>query len=238
MRLVLHQAGDHVNAAALELLRPVDVQRFVEPRLHFDEDRYVLACSGSVQQRVGDLRGPARSIQCELDGGHVRIIRGLHDEALRRLLERVVRMMHEYVALVEHVEHRPVGFDRLGLLERLVVQLGQRELRELGHCSQVDQPVCIEDVRWVDGNTLAALLAPQLPQQQVADRVRHGAFHFDPHHRSLGPLQDVVLYHFEEVVRSGLAELHLGAPSQPERVDLQHLARGIECPDVFRDQVL
>ena len=96
--LQVHEPVDDVDARLLELLRPFDIALLVEPRLELDEDEHFLAGPHRLQQRIDDPGPPARPVQRELDGQHVRVRRRFREQALHCRLEGIVRVMDQDVA--------------------------------------------------------------------------------------------------------------------------------------------
>ena len=69
-----------MDAGFLQLPRPVDVVRLVEPRPQLDDRRDLLAIAHGVHQRADDARVAAGAVKRLLDGQHVRVRRGLLEE--------------------------------------------------------------------------------------------------------------------------------------------------------------
>ena len=114
------EAVDHVHARLFEDAGPFDVGLFVEARLELDERDDLLALLRGLHQRAHDRALLARgAVDGLLDREHVRIVGRLLDELLDRRRERVVRVVHEHVAGLQHAEEvaRALGAaeHRLGL---------------------------------------------------------------------------------------------------------------------------
>ena len=91
------QAVDDVAARLLELAGPADVGLLVEAGLDLDDHQHLLAGLGGVDQGVDDRRVTGGAVERLLDRQHVRVGRGLLEEALHRRGERVVGMVEQYV---------------------------------------------------------------------------------------------------------------------------------------------
>ena len=104
VRLQPDEAVDDVAAGALQRARPLDVGALVEAGLDLDEDHDLLAGLGGVDERLDDRRVTGSAVERLLDGEHVRVSRGLLDEPLHAGRERVVGVVHEDVALAQHLE--------------------------------------------------------------------------------------------------------------------------------------
>ena len=149
VRLEADQAVDDVAAGPLQGARPADVGHLVEAGLHLDQHHHLLAGGGRVDQRVDDRRVAAGAVERLLDGQHVRVGGGLLDEALHAGGERVVRVVHQDVALAQPVEdaarHLAVGQLRVGgrderaVLEVVAVALAV-DLPQRGQVEQAGHP--------------------------------------------------------------------------------------------------
>ena len=104
VRLEAHQPVDDVHARLLQLARPPDVGLLVEPRLDLHQRDDLLARRRRVHERVDDGGVARRPVERLLDREHVRVGRGLLDEALHAGGERVVGVVDEHVALAQRGE--------------------------------------------------------------------------------------------------------------------------------------
>jgi hypothetical protein len=104
VRLQAHQAVDDVHTRLLELARPDDVGRLVEARLDLHQSEHLLAAFGGVDERLNDRAVARGAVERLLDGEHVRVARGLLEEAHDARRERLVRVVHEHVALADRGE--------------------------------------------------------------------------------------------------------------------------------------
>ena len=160
-----------MHARLFEHAGPVDVGLLVEARFELDQRDDLLAVLGRLDERAHDRAVGARgAVDGLLDREHVRIGRGLVDEGLDRRRERVVGMVHQYVALLQDPEevaaHLAAGQHRLGLRSpRSVLQLGTVEGVEVPEAGQVERPV--DDVDGGVGDL-------ELAAEQLARLGRHG----------------------------------------------------------------
>src|SRR5881396_1810014 len=84
-------------------------------------------------------RTAARAIQRQFDRHDVRVVRGFDHESLHCGLEGIVGVVDEYVPLREDREDRPALIDRRAPTMRRVVQLGERQTRELAQGAEVEE---------------------------------------------------------------------------------------------------
>ena len=137
VRLQADHAVDDVAAGPLQRLGPADVGLLVEPGLDLDQHHDLLAGLGSVDERVDDRRVAAGAVEGLLDREHIRVGRGLLDEALHARGERLVRVVHEHVALPQGGEH---ALGRLVLGEPRRRRRHERRLLEVRAVHVVDLP--------------------------------------------------------------------------------------------------
>jgi hypothetical protein len=104
VRLEADDAVGDVRADLFQRAGPLDVLGLVEACLQLDEHRDLLAVLDRAHQGLHDGRVRRGAVQRLLDGQHLRIDRGSLHEALHAGGERMVRMVHQQVALADHVE--------------------------------------------------------------------------------------------------------------------------------------
>ena len=137
VRLQPDDAVDDVAAGPLQRPGPLDVRLLVEARLDLDQGHDLLAGLGGVDQRVDDRGVTGRAVERLLDRQHVRVGGGLLDEALHAGGERLVRVVHEHVAVAQRREHR---LRRLALGEARVGGRHERPLLQRRTVDVVDLP--------------------------------------------------------------------------------------------------
>ena len=142
VHLQADEAVDDVDARRLQRLGPLDVGALVEASLELDQHRHLLAALGGADQRAHDRAVARGAVERHLDGEHVRVDRRLADELLDGGAERVVGVVHEHVAVAEHVEE-------VGPLLLAVVEPGRRHplehrVLELRAVERVDRPQAAE----------------------------------------------------------------------------------------------
>ena len=98
-------AVDDVDARLLQRARPADVRALVAARLQLDHAHRLLAALGRADQGGHERRVVRRAVHGHLDREDVGVLDGLADEALDGGRPRVVRVVHEDVALADDLEH-------------------------------------------------------------------------------------------------------------------------------------
>ena len=137
------EAVHDVRARLLEHPGPFDVRLLVEARFQLDERDDLLARFRRLHERRDDARlVAAGAVQRLLDREHGVVARGLLDERLHRVRERVVRVVQQDVA----VAHRPEHVAVLAARERRRVLRRERRVLQLGPAQavQIPQPVQVE----------------------------------------------------------------------------------------------
>ena len=234
MRLEADEAVDHVHARLLQCARPLDVGLFVEARLDLDERDDLLAGLGGVDERVDDRGVAGRAVQRLLDRQHVRVGGGLLDEALHARGERVVRVVHQHVAVAQRRE------DALGCLafaerrrggghERRVLELGPVDAVDLPQRRQVEQPGHLDDVAGVD---------VELAQQQLEHVLGHVVGDLEAHRRAEPAAGQLAFQRLQQVLVAVLLDLEVGVAGDPEGVVLDDLHAGEQHRQERRDQLL
>ena len=129
--LEARHAEEDLDAAVGEAPCPLDVVGLVEPCLELDDDGDPLAVPRSVDERVNYLAVLRDSVDVDLDGGDGRII-GCLAEQLGEVLEAVVRIVQENVALADGIEYVLVRVElvRAERCHRRVLELGAADVRE------------------------------------------------------------------------------------------------------------
>ena len=222
MRLEPDQAVHDVHAGLFQCARPLDVGLLVEARLDLDQRDDLLARLRRVDQRVDDRRVTGGPVQRLLDRQHVRIRRGLLDEALHRRRERVVGMVHQHVAVAQR------GEDALGCLplaerrwggrdERRVLELGPVDAVDLPQRRQVEQSGYLDDVAGVD---------VELAQQQLEHVLGHVVGDLEPHRRTEPPSRQFAFERLQQILVAVLFDLEVGVAGDPEGVVLHDLEAG------------
>nr|CEL15387.1 hypothetical protein [Kibdelosporangium sp. MJ126-NF4] len=234
VRLEPDQAVHHVHARLLQCPRPLDVRLLVEPRLDLDQRDDLLARFGRVDQRVHNGRITRCSVERLLDREHVRVAGRLLDETLHTRRERVVRVMHQHVALPQRGEH---ALGRLVLGERRVRRGHERGVLEvlavhgmqLPQARQVQQPVDDHDVVRVHF---------QLTQQQLLHVLAHVAGDLQPDRRTEAALRQLALQREQQVLVAVLLDFQVRVSGHPELVHLGDVHSGEQLTEVGPDQVL
>ena len=181
MCLEADQPVHDVDARLFEQLRPFDVRLLVEARLELDERDHLLVLLGGVDERPHELAvGAGGAVQRLLDREDVRVAGGLLDERLDGGRERVVRVVHEHVALLEDAEHvgRSVGAHegRLRLRgPRLVLQLGPVEVVQPPQPAEAEGAVDDVDV---------GVAELELAAQELEYLVAHLSVDLEPYDRA------------------------------------------------------
>ncbi|MDQ0775695.1 hypothetical protein QF026_004161 [Streptomyces aurantiacus] len=230
------EAVDDVAARLLQLLGPLDVGLFVEAGLDLDQDQYLLAGFGGLDERVDDRGVAGGPVQGLLDGEDVRVLGRLLQERLDGGREAVVRVVQEDVPFPESGEYVRRG-RRLDLRE---VAVGARdELRELqlGPVEGADA----EETGEVQGARQRVHLGLgdlQLPYQQVEYVPVDGLLDLQAHRRSEAAPHQLLLQGLEKVLGVVLLDLQILVAGDTERVVLQDLHAGEELLQVGRDDVL
>src|SRR5882762_5624624 len=94
VRLQTNDSIHDMDPGFLQRTSPLDVCRFIEPRLKFNHYGYLLAALGCFRQGSHDLRVAAGTIHSLLDSKYVRVFRRLLDE-IQNALKAFVGMMYE-----------------------------------------------------------------------------------------------------------------------------------------------
>ena len=106
--LAVHlQARDtkyHIDTALGQTLGPVDIGGLIKPRSQLYYRQYTLAVLHGIDQRIDHPRIPRNSVQTYFDTGHLGIKRRRLQQ-IDDVIERVVRVIEEYVPLANAVEH-------------------------------------------------------------------------------------------------------------------------------------
>ena len=234
VRLEPDQAVHHVHAGLFQCAGPLDVGLLVEARLDLDQRDDLLARLGGVDQRVDDRRVTRCAVQRLLDRQHVRIGRGLFDEALHRRGERVVRVVHQDVAVAQR------GEDALGRLpfaerrrgggdERRVLELGPVDAVDLPQRRQVEQSGHLDDVAGVD---------VEFAQQQLEHVLGHVVGDLQPHRRTEPAARQFAFQRLQQILVAVLFDLEVGVAGDAERVVLDDLQAGEQHRQEGRDQFL
>ena len=234
VRLQPDQAVDHVHARLLQRARPGDVGLLVEPRLDLDQRDDLLAGLGRVDQRVDDRRVAGGAVQRLLDREHLRVGRGLLDEPLHARGERVVRVVHEHVALAQRRED---ALRRLALAERRVRRRHERRVLQLlavhavqlAQAGQVEQAGHLDDVGRVDVH---------LAQQQLEHVVGHVLADLEAHRRAEPALGQLAFQGLQQVLVPVLLDLEVGVAGDAEDVALDDVHAGEQLAEVRGDQFL
>ena len=140
-----------VCARLLEHPGPLDVRLLVEAGLQLDECDDLLSRLGRLDERYDDAGlVAAGAVQRLLDREHRVVARGLLDERLDRVRERVVRVVQQHVAASHRPEHVAVFSAREGrrVLGREcgVLQLGPSQVVEIPQPAQIERRVDLIDV--------------------------------------------------------------------------------------------
>src|SRR5208282_4047283 len=101
--LEVEEPINHLSAGSLEVARPADVGRLIEPRLEFDDRGDRLSRLGRFDERLYDRRIVARPIERLLDRNDGGIGRGLPDE-LHHHVEAFIGMVHDDVLVADRRE--------------------------------------------------------------------------------------------------------------------------------------
>src|ERR1700730_1126731 len=94
VRFQTNDSIHNMDPGFLKRTSPLDVGRFIEPRLEFNHYGYLLAALGCFCQGSYNLRVTAGTIQSLLDGQYVRVLRRLLDE-IQNALKAFVRMVYK-----------------------------------------------------------------------------------------------------------------------------------------------
>ena len=230
------EAVHDVDAGFFEHAGPFDVRLLVEARFELDERDDLLALARGADERADDgAVGPGGSVDRLLDREHARVLRGLLDERLDRRGERVVRVMHEHVALLEDAEHigaaRRWAGARAGVcgVHDLVLELGTIEAVEAPEPAEVEGPVDHGDRGFVD---------LELALQDLVHRVGHGGVDLEPHHApELRAAVQHLLDRFQEIFVFVL-ELEVGVAGDAERMVRDDVHPGEQTVEVRGDDLL
>src|SRR4051794_36550490 len=236
VRLQADHAVHDVAAGVLELTGPLDVRLLVEACLDLHQHQDLLAGLGRVDQCVDDRRVTAGPVQRLLDGQYVRVGGRLLDEALDAGGERVIRVVDEYVALLERVEHvRGVGGLHLRQVrmrrrdEPRVLQLGPVQAGDREQTTQVQRTGELEHLGLGDA---------ELGQQQRLHLRVDRLLDLEPDRRAEPAAQQLLLERREQVLRVVLLYLEVLVAGDPEGVVLGDLHAGEQLTQVGRDDVL
>src|SRR5512146_2753541 len=170
----LHAVGD-MSSSLLELPAPADVGRLVEARGDLDKDRYLLAATSRLFERLDGRRVPAGAVDRELDREDGGIGGGALYEPQDRGVEAVIRQVHQDVTAADLLEHRgrvgrvQIPQPRMGSrLVRWVPLLGMAVHGQFHQVSQAEQPGSRDDVGAV-GAELSREPVPELRGHAGAD---------------------------------------------------------------------
>ena len=224
-------------AGLLQLAGPLDVGLLVEARLDLDQDQYLLAGLGGVDQRVHDRRVAGGAVQRLLDRQHVGVGGGLVEERLHGGGEGVVRVVQQHVALAQRREDvrrrcadstsarsRWVPATKLGVLQLGPVQPGDRE--QAGQVQRPGQRVHL------------GVLHLQLVDEQVEHPRGDRLLDLQPHRRAEAAPHELLLQRLEQVLRVVLLDLQVLVAGDPEHVVVEHLHAGEQLLQVRGDDVL
>ena len=146
--LEVDEAVDDLGAGALQIARPADIRRLVEPRLQLDQRRDALARFGRFGQRLDDRRLGAGPVQGLLDRDDGRIARRLAQE-LNDDVEALIRVVDEDILGPDRRETiaaeipDALGRTRVVRLEQQVRALVVDQLADIG---EAEKPVDFEDI--------------------------------------------------------------------------------------------
>ena len=231
------QAVDHVAAGVLELAGPADVGLLVEAGLDLDDHQHLLAGLGGVDERVDDRRVARGAVERLLDREHVRVGGRLLDEPLDRGAERVVRVVQEYVAALQRLEHvdrrrrldRAPGGEWVAGMNAGVLQVLAVEVGDVVQPAQVERPGQPEHLGLGDA---------ELADQQLEHVLVDVLLDLEPHRRAEPAAQQLLLQRLEQVLGVVLLDLEVLVAGHPEGVDAEHLHAGEEPLEVLADDVL
>jgi len=111
-----------------------------------------------------DLRATARPIQRQFDRHDIRVVRGFDHEPLHRGLEGIVGMVDQDIPLREDREDGATLLEGRAALMRRVVQIGERQARQLTHATKVEEAVGRVQIRRPRGAARGGFLELQLAQ--------------------------------------------------------------------------
>ena len=176
MGLVADQPVDDVDSGLLELLRPLDVVRFVEAGFELDEGGDLLLVARGLDEGAHDRRVAARAVEILLDGDHLGIARRLLDEVDHRG-ERVIGVVEQHVLLANHLEY-PGDVVKGGNVdrdERRVLEVRPVDVRQALKPQQVDRPVQLVHVFLRKAQVLAEFAEDRLIDALLDFKADRGA---------------------------------------------------------------
>ena len=215
MRLEADDAVDDVHAHLFERAGPPDVRLLVEARLELDDGGHLFAVLGGLNQRLHDRTVAAGAVERLLDPEHGRVFGRLRHEGLDRGGERVVRVVHQHVALAQQGEE----------LGRIVGDLGQPRgchrcpglAVQVGTVEGVDapQPAQVQGARHAEDAVGPDL---ELGGQQLGQVLTHVCLDLEPEGLAEAASAQLHLNGDQQIVRLVLLEHEVGVAGHPEGV--------------------
>ena len=156
--------------ASSSLRAQLDVVRLVEAGRQLDDDGDLLALGGGGHQCLEDRRVGRGAVQRLLDREHLRVVRGLLDEADDGRVERLVGVVHQQVALAQRLPQPPGVVLEAGearrhggreARERQLLDVERGELHQVGG---VDEVIDLDHVGLVEFELVEQHLAVQRGQ--------------------------------------------------------------------------
>ena len=199
-----------MRAGLFEGPRPAEVALFVEARHQLDDDRHLLAAVGGAHERRHHRRVGPGPVERLLDREHVRVVGGLFHEG-EDGLEPLVRVVHEEVARVEHVEDA-VGLARSPSTGTGLIP-GSRRAVEPRQFHDAPERMQIEE----SGHAVQVLVieAGEAREQRRQDAAR-AAVDFEAHDVALPAAPQLHLEGFDIRLPAFIVQLQLGVARKAE----------------------